>query len=756
MFIALGALLVLSFVPSLVSAESGSVRYSYEQVEIGDRSQWVLVPRPEERLKGEVTADTIETAFNLLREAKGTSYGNTSIEVNGSAPERATVKVHIDPDYSEYKLIIMAETVYTLTELGVSEVRFPGFSEGAMGRGDIPFAAYTVTLPLWRALPPGKLVDARVRMPDGTILDTETLERRWSQKDQELVDTLFSYLKDERPYTVVSVAKRLPDLGIPYTSEVLPLLEHESSSVREAALKVLENKRDRSDVLEAVASLMEQEESDEIAEKAAKFLGASDSKEYNVYEPFFYLERGSQNQKVEAAKQLGKTQGQGRVVDRLGEALRVGGGEEEVASGAASSLLKLDAFETLADALEDGEVPGAVRMEIARGLAEKSDAGAQVDGYAYLGSNGSGHEAIDAVRSLGKVGTDGGRRAVESFLTSDDRRVREAAVETVVEVGSTESLSAIADAVRNSENAAAVEDAGVRILETQSISTILEFTQNSDSLVQRMAYRALGPKAASGAGGSNVFDRLKQGAGHSDPEIRGAAARGLGAFANDEALEVLKTMTDDSAAEVRRGVAYGLGNYSGGTLLDQLIAYLDDGSPEVVAAALAAIAERGEEKPLGKIKDLLESDEAIVRKNAATALASVVPRDDQQQVRKAISLLSGMVTSDEDDGVIRRVLRDLGTFEKERAVNGIAIMLNAEDEEMQLVAIEALGESGHKSAVDLLSDALSDGDAEVRRAAIEALGEVGGSGAKSALQNGLQEEEDAELKRLIERTIERM
>jgi elongation factor G len=64
-------------------------------------------------------------------------------------------------------------------------------------------------------------------------------------QDQELVDTLFSYLKDERPYTVVSVAKRLPDLGIPYTSEVLPLLEHESSSVREAALKVLKNKRER-------------------------------------------------------------------------------------------------------------------------------------------------------------------------------------------------------------------------------------------------------------------------------------------------------------------------------------------------------------------------------------------------------------------------------------------------------------------------------------------------------------------------------
>ena len=711
----------------------------------------MLVPEPADALTGEVDKAKVRKAFELLRNDKGTSYGDTSIKISGRVPSRATATVRIDPDYSKYKLIIMAETVYTLTELGVDDIRFPGFAEGSVGREDIPFSAYTVTIPLWRAVPPGNFVDARIRLPDGDLLEYDEFERRWGQKDSDLLEALFAYLDVDQNYTVVSTAKRLPKLDISYAEEVIPLLGHESRSVRKAALKVLANKRDRQDVLEAVVDLMQNEENDKLATRAAEFLGKADSDKYSVFKQFFYLSRGTEKQKVQAAKQLSDKRGDERVVDALAKALR--SKSARVGAAAAESLLSIDANDDLEEALDDGDVSGKVRMQVAEGLAEKSDDDAKISGLVYIGENAEGHDALVAVRSLGDVGTANAREAVESFLTNDDRKVRLAAAETVEKIRSTDSLEAVADAVRKGKNATRIEEAGFRILKEESLQSILEFTRHSDSVVQRMAYRALGPKAASGAGGSAVFKTLKKGASHSDDQIRGAAARALGAYANKDALAVLKKLADDSAAAVRRDVAHALGNYSGGEMVDKLTSYLDDDSPEVAAAALSSLAERNEAHAWKKIKSLAQSEHAIVRKHALIALSELVSRDDKETVRKVISMLSGIVTSDDNAGVIRTALQQLGTFNKERAVNGIAIMLNAKERDMRLTAMEALAKTGHESAVELISDVLADPDAEIRRAAIVALGKIGEARAIPKLKQRLQSEKDPELEKLIEKTI---
>jgi len=729
------------------------VRYSYEQVEIGDRSQWVLVPYPAEELKGNVTTESITTAFELLRDEKDTSYGDTSIEVDGSTIEGARVKVHIDPDHSKYKLIIMAETVYTLTELGVTEIRFPGYAEGTVGRADIPFTAFTPTLPLWRALPLQKTIDARVRLPDGTTLERSELERRWNQGDAELREALFSYLKDDQVYTVVSVTERLPELDLSYTEKVLPLLEHESLSVRERALETLKNERNRRDVLEAVVSLMENESSDDLARKAARFLGEADSSEYSVFETFFLLERGSKEERLKAAKKLASVEDDPRVVERLANALRENGGHEAVSSRAGQSLLKLQAYDALAEALNDGEVPAAVRMEIARGLAGESDPSATVDGLRYLGANAEGREGRQAVRSLGDVGTAEARKAVESFLTAEGRRLRLAAAETVQQIGSVKSLPVLADAVRSGRNAARMEQVGVEVLSSKKVQVVLEFTRRSDAVVQRIAYRALGPKAKAGVGGDAVLETLEKGAEASDPQIRGAAARGLGQLANDRALEILEGMTDDESPAVRRGVAHALGNYPSGKMTETLVSYLEDDSPEVVAAALSSLVDRNEKKEWARIKELVKSEHAVVREHAVIALASLVSKDDDEAARAVISLISGVLTSDQNESVLRTSLEQLGTFERKRAVNSIAIKLNAKSKQMQLSAIEALGETGHETAVDVLGDKIGNPDPEIRRAVVLALGKVGGSSARSTLQQRLQDEKDSELKKLIQETV---
>ena len=752
--IAFAAAFIFLGLPAEGHAESGSVRYDYVQVEIGERPQWVLVPRPADDLSGKATPQKIRTAFELLVEDKPNTYGDTSLDITGGSVEEAKVVVNIDPDYSKYKLIIIAETVYTLTELGVPEIRFPDFLEGNVGRKDVPFSAYTVTLPLWRAVPPDHFVDARIRLPDGKILAAEEFRLRCQQDDAEMQVALYSYLNDEQVYTVVSVLKRLPKLEVAYADKVVPLLKHSSKSVRTTALKVLAEKRNQQEVLEAVVALMQREKNEKLATKAAEFLGKADSDKYNVFKHFYYLSNGEKKAKVRAAKKLADKTGDNRVVEHLAEAMRTKA--KKVASAAATSLLTLEAFGELREGLKDEGIPAPVRMEIAGGLSESSDTASQVAGYAYIGRNAEGRDARVAVRALEGVGGAEARETIESFLTDDDRRVRLTAASTLESIASTESLSAIADAVRAGDNAATIEDTGYRILKEQSLQKILEFSRSSDSVVQRIAYRALGPKAASGAGGDQVFERLKQGADHSDSTIRGAAARALGAYANDKALAVLKKLAADSSATVRRDVAYALGNYKKGEMVHKFTSYLDSDAPEVVAAALSSLAERKEAHAWDKIKKLAESDAAIVRKNALLALSKLVSRDDTESSNEVMGILSGAVTSDKSDAVVRTALEQLGTFESERAVNGIAIMLNAKEKEMRLTAIKALANCGHKSAIDLITDVLGDPNSEIRRAAVEALGELGFARAKPKLKARLQEEKDAEIKTLIKETLQKL
>jgi HEAT repeat protein len=740
------------FFASAAAAESGNVRYSYEKVEIADEVQYVLVPHPASTLKGDVSRVAVQGAFNLLKQDKSTSYGDSSISIDGNVPGDATVTVKIDPDVEQYKLIIMSETVYTLTEMGIDDIRFPGYAEGNVERQDIPFSAYNLTVPLWRAVPDKGLVDARARMPDGRLLPVEDVASRWERGDRELQEAYYSYLKSDQIFTVAQVLKRIPDLNLDYAPKVIPLLEHDASLIRRRALSALTDFRDDRDVLEAVVSMMKNDEKEELARKAAEFLGKSEQDRYRVQQQFFLLNRGSEDEMVAAAKALADFGGDDRVIDQLTDVL--GSKAKKVATAAVNSLITLEAYGELASALKRTDaVSGDIRMQIAESLAEQSPASAKIDGYTYMARNKEGRPGRLAVKSLGDIGTTASRRAVEAFLTVDDPQLRQAAIETVESIGSIQSLPAIADAVRGLEDDDNLEEAAFNILVNRDIQTIVEKIRSSDGVIRRTAFRAMGAKAAQGKASQPVIDALKQGAESSRPGIRGAAARGFGNIGGEQALNLLKKLSSDSSSSVRRDVAIALRKFDAGKMTDTLVGYLEDSEPKVTAAAITTLAQRNETVAFQQIRRLAESDDPVIREAALPAMAKLVPKNDDDAVGKIISMLSGTVTSESNNDVLRATVLALGQFEDERAVNSIAIQLNARELRLRLASLKALGMTGHKSAVDIIVDTLADPNTEVRRQAVLSLQELGAKQAIPQLQARLPEEENKEVKELIRETI---
>lgn len=740
-------------------AEGGSVRYSYELIELPGGDQWGLVPVAEHKsLTGKLTKAKLFDAFNLLKSAKKATYGHSSIQITGTLPDKAEVSVKIDSAMAKsgFAPIIMAETVYTLSELGlVGGVAFPGHFNGKMTREDVPFYAYTLTLPLWRVLPDKDISGAQVRLPNGTLLSMAEFKTRWKAKDAALTDALFSYLKSSQDYTVTQVLALLPELGVAYQDQVIPLLAAESSTVRTHALRTLATRNEDQAVLTAVKKMMNTDADPALARAAAEFLGTSKNQDFAIEWQYFLLQKGTPAESVAAIDALAgrfgaQANARAGVIDAL--AGRLVDERAEVASASAAALNKLNATDAQVAALKNTAISEALRLRIAGELAENKDEATAVVGLTYVVAHTSERPAELAIRKLGALKSDAAGSAVQSFLSADAARKRTVSAQVLVERGDVRAMPALSAAIQKSDADGQLEAAAYRLMAAQSLATILEQSDSSDKVVKKIAYQALGERAVKEGGGAKVFEKLASGAKNSDAAIRGASASALGAFASPEALEILRKLANDKSADVRAGVARGLSQYKEGEEFEILEKYLEDSSPLVVAAAIDAMAQREEAAKWATFRSLSEGGDWRVRTSALGALSRLVARDDARGVSTVISLLSGAV-SDQNRQVQLRALGLLATFNDPKATAGIALLLNAQEPELRVAAVEALGKTGHPSATDLVVSVLADSNADIRRAAIQALGDLKAKSAQATLKKRLEAEEDADLKNLIKQTL---
>lgn len=739
---------------SLVSAEGGNVRYSYEEARIAGDRQFVLVPRAESQLSGEVTAATLEAAFEALRRAKPPTYGNSYASVSGNVPDNARVEVHIDSNYSDYAPIIMAEAVYTLTEYGIDEVHFPDHASGGLSRADISFAAYTLTVPLWKVVPPGQVTTAQILMPDGELLPTTEINRRWNSDREGVIDDVYAFLDASDDYTVRSVVRALPDVGDLRLDDVLPLLAHDTRSVRQATLRTLEGLEDNSAVLEAVATALDAEGSGSLARRMAEFLGESQSDDFNVLLQFYLVENGDDEEAQSAATALREWDGDDRVVELLSQTLR--DERTEVAMAAAASLDGLQAHSPRGDALDDMDVAADVRRQLSEDLADESNPDAvRLVGLTYITQDRRGGYANQAISTMAQLPIDDAREKVEEYLTNRSADQRRTAINALRDRNEVASVEALMDAAEEQAEAVAMREAAYDIMVAQSLNEIIEQTGAASTQVQQVAYQAIGERARRDGEQNRSVATIDEATGHRVASIRAAAARSLGEIGGDDALETLATMTDDGDAGVRRAVALALGRFSGTDHADVLVNYLGDDDPGVVAGAIDALEQREDPREADQIQGMVRHDDPQIRASALRAVTTFLSHDDEDSVRRHMGLLSGAV-SDDDPNVQKVALAQLGRFETSMSVTNIATQVGSDNTDVRLAAIRALADTGHGDAQPLIESALSDDEPVVRREAVDALMRLAGSAARAELEARMEEEDDPEVRDFIQNQLQQI
>ncbi len=727
--IGLAAMILTFALPMGASAQyqTDGIIYAFMQMPVGSSQQYALLPVqvPANTLRfGDPITATVPSAFNLLRQGKAATYGNTSIMFTDADANARRVTVNVDPSKAAYFDVIAAECVYTFTQLGIETVVFPGYNDG-IGRDDIEYAAYRLQVPMWQALVVGEVHEADIELPNGDRMDADEFASDFAGGDPALQQMALDYLSGDNAVAQYNILLIAASLDLPgYEDRIVPLLAHDDAAYRQSALAALATSDD-DDAWQAIVTMMNEDPDPAMRLAAAEALASAPVVSYQLYSMFFRAQEGDVDVRRQAIAQMAEVND-----PRVDEALLgyLADPEPAIAESAVDTLTVREAWSTLQDAFEDDDLGAEVRLAAATSLANNADGAARLAGLRYRGFRVTGDLAIAVLDDLNGLGDVDPRTTIEEFLGHDDIDVRIHAADLLGERASRDSLDPLSTAASASDIdvdfRAALQDAAVSILLAQDTERVERYAIDNDTFLKGAAYRALGEMAQQGRAGGSVFRRLEDGLDDPSEDIREASALAMASYADQAALDALMAHVSDTSPRVLGAIALALGAFDDETYLDAVvptvIGFAESGEPEIIAGAIEALGMLNQVQLRGLVIEKIGYPDPRVR---GAAMRSAVMLVDPADTRDVINAVGGRLRDEDDDN---RVLaaRLLGNFSDDNAVFLVSEFVNDPLEELRYAAIDSLGRMGSQGGAMVLVSLLESPDREIRFAAMDALREL--------------------------------
>lgn len=719
-----------------------TVRYSYTKWSRGGQPRYVLVPAPASVKPGKLPERIRELFAELVRDKRNT-YGDARLAFKDDAEASGVVFVYLDATKAQYNPIVMSETVYTFTENGASRVIFPKVAEQGWTRDDVPFPGYALSVPLWQALPPGRLGAALVQLPDGSLLRSEEAHARLEKGDAALVNAMWSYVeKGPAPAALAAVVGarelKLKDLE----ARLLPVLQSADTALRGAALDGLEG-RDTGAVNEALRKVMDGDPDAALKDRAAALLSKSKDPKYAIAAQYHALRSSNPEVVIAAAGGLADSkqpEARARLIDTLGHA------DAKVRAAVIAALLKRGDHDAVVSALADGKIPAEARIEAARALATGDQRKAAHAALMHLAVNGQGDDSAGAAAKLAEHDDAATYEALGKAVKHAEAATRRAAASALGRLKNTKGLDLLAAAnVEDAETGEALMTAIRAIYAAQELDYVLKATRQQNPVLKRAAVATLGAMVELPQGKrfrKTIVETLQPLAGASDPNIRAAAARSFEAMASKEVEADLFKLAEDGAVEVKRAVAHALRAFPGEQATKALLGYLKATDAAVLANAAETAGLLKAREALDPVIALLNHDEVRVRRAATGALVELGSTLEQ---RKPLLSFFSERLFDKDPDVRLKAVQGLKLVQDPRTVTAMAALLQDPVADIRKATLLAMAATGDKSAVEAIGSALEDEDPQVRRTAIEALQALKHKEASKLLNDYAGKEKDAAL-----------
>ncbi|MDS0219833.1 HEAT repeat domain-containing protein [Haloarcula sp. S1AR25-5A] len=250
-----------------------------------------------------------------------------------------------------------------------------------------------------------------------------------------------------------------------------------------------------------------------------------------------------------------------------------------------------------------------------------------------------------------------------------------------------------------------------------------------------------------------------------DPRVRARAARSAGKIGDSRATTPLENVLTDSKAAVRREGADALGNIGNRQALQALLPLYEDDDERVRRIAVGGFGNFGNDRPVDYLIEALSDESAAVRRTAVYSLIELlsnVPTDQSHQIRDTV--VEKLSNTDDRSVVVplveileestqaaqrRNTAWMLGRVtsqeERDRVIESLVDALSEDDQMLRQFAATSLAELGDDDNMverRLLKIVQDDGvDPEVRGQAIFTLGKVGGERSRKTLDKLIDETE---------------
>lgn len=246
------------------------------------------------------------------------------------------------------------------------------------------------------------------------------------------------------------------------------------------------------------------------------------------------------------------------------------------------------------------------------------------------------------------------------------------------------------------------------------------------------------------------------------PELRMAAANGLGELGKTDVLQQLLDALEDDDPRVRARVARAVGRLNDARSCDALIERLRDPNGDVRREAAEALGRIGNRQALNALLDMFDDERAVIRRIAVGAMGNFgnarpvdglieALSDENPSVRRTavysiIELLSN-VPSQQSHEIRETVVEKLNETDDKSVIVPMVDILEESTQSRQrrntawlLGRVTSQDSEGYKRVVEVLVDSLEDDDQMTEQFAATSLAEIGGTYVETLLLNVVEDE----------------
>jgi HEAT repeat protein len=201
----------------------------------------------------------------------------------------------------------------------------------------------------------------------------------------------------------------------------------------------------------------------------------------------------------------------------------------------------------------------------------------------------------------------------------------------------------------------------------------------------------------------------------SDPRVRARAARSAGKIGDSRATNPLESLLGDPKGAVRKEAADALGNIGNREALQALLPMYEDDNEQVRRIAVGAFGNFENDQPVDYLVEALSDDSPAVRRTAVYSLIQLlsnVPTERSHDIRDTVV---DKLSSVEDESVVVPLVEILEESTQAAQRRNTAWLLG-----------RVAGEGGRSRVIDTLVEALQDDDQMLRQFAATSLAELGG------------------------------